>query len=169
MELMSIAGVAENSAIGNNGGVPWDIPEDKAFYKSLATGHPIIIGRRTFSGVSVENADYIVMSRSERSYENDRVHAAQSDEEAVRIASELLSDYDTDTVVNLGGAEIYDLFMPYTKRMAISHIEGEYKGDTFFPEWNRDNWSVTKRQQYDQFEAVWYEQENPRSMANIGN
>lgn len=107
MGLMSIAGVAENRAIGKDGEVPWDILEDKQFYRSLAEGHPLIIGRRTFSGVSVPNADYVVMSRRKRSYSKDKVHAAQSGQEALAIAEELLANYDTDTVANLGGADIY--------------------------------------------------------------
>ena len=167
MRLISIAGVAENRAIGKDGEVPWDIPEDKQFYRSLAEGHPLIIGRRTFSGVSVPNADYVVMSRSKRSYNNERVHAAQSGQEALTIAKELLADYDTNTVANLGGAEIYDLFMPYTDEMVISHIKGEYEANTFFPEWNLDDFRVTERDKRDEFEAVWYEQKNSRPLRDF--
>lgn len=57
--------------------------------------------------------------------------------------------------------------MPYTDEMVISHIEGEYEGDTFFPNWNRDDFHITQRDKRDEFEAVWYKRKNPRPLRDF--
>ena len=64
--LALIAAFAENRIIGNNGRIPWDIPEEKHRFRDLTMGHVIIMGRRTYEeiGFPLPGRETIVISRT---------------------------------------------------------------------------------------------------------
>jgi len=51
----------------------------------------------------------------------------------------------------IGGATIYELFLPHVDRMVLSLVPGEYEGDAFYPEWDEDEWDVESETEYDGF------------------
>ncbi|MDE6708156.1 MAG: dihydrofolate reductase, partial [Oscillospiraceae bacterium] len=59
-----IAAVAKNRVIGNDGHIPWHIPEDMAYFKNLTTGNIIIMGRKTYEeiGKPLSNRFHIIIS-----------------------------------------------------------------------------------------------------------
>jgi len=150
MELVSVAAVAENGVIGDDGELPWpSIPADKRQYRGRVAGSPVVLGRRTFESMreDLPGSAQVVLSRSERSFEEPSAHHAAGVEEAVEVAASL----GADTAYVLGGGGIYELFQPHVDRMVLSRVPGEYEGDSTYPEWDREEWELTDSIEYDRF------------------
>lgn len=150
MELISVAAIAENGVIGDDGELPWpSIPADRRQYRSRIAGHPVILGRRTFDSMrdDLPGVAQIVLSRSQDAVDVEGAHVASGVDEAVALVEEL--GYDRAYVI--GGGAIYDLFQPHVDRMVLSRIPGSYQGDVTFPEWDTDDWRRTETVDYGEF------------------
>jgi dihydrofolate reductase len=150
MELISVAAVAENGVIGDDGELPWpSIPADKRQYRARIADAPVILGRVTFESMldDLPGTHQIVLSRSQSSFDVETAHHAADVEDAVAVAESL----DAERAYVIGGSGIYDLFQPHVDRMVLSRIPGEYDGDSYFPDWNRDEWRLVDSTEYDEF------------------
>jgi dihydrofolate reductase len=150
LELISVAAVAENGAIGREGELPWQsIPADKHQYRTRIADSPVILGRRTFDSMreNLPGTAQIVLSRSRSEFDIESAHHASGVDDAVELAASL----DAGQAYVIGGAGVYELFQPVVHRMVLSLIPGEYEGDAFFPEWNHDSWIVVESTAYDEF------------------
>lgn len=150
IELISVAAVAENGVIGRDGELPWpSIPVDRRQYRERIADYPVILGRETFEAMrdDLPGTTQIVLSRSEREYGVDSAHHAAGVDDAVGTADALGA---SRAYVVVGGG-IYALFQPYVDRMVLSRIPGEYEGDTYFPEWERDDWNLVNAVDYEEF------------------
>jgi len=150
MELITVAAVAENGVIGRDGELPWpSIPADKRQYRNRIADWPVILGRRTFDSMrdDLPGTAQIVLSRSASEYGVESAHHAGSIDDAVATAESL----GADRTYVIGGADIYELFQPVVDRMVLSRVPGEYEGDTYFPEWETDEWRLAESTPYDEF------------------
>jgi len=148
MELVSVAALAENRVIGRGDAVPWDLSEDKKQYRALVADSPVIFGRRTFEMFEdLPGTAQIVLSRTERAFDVETAHYAADVDEAVEITESL----GAERAYVLGGAGIYDLFQPHLDRMVLTRVPGEYEGDAYFPEWDRDEWDLVGSETYEGF------------------
>ena len=156
MQLVTVAALAENRTIGVDGEVPWShIEADVRQYRERVAGSPVILGRRTFDSMrdDLPGAHQIVVSRSVDSVDVPTAVVADDVAAAIDLARETIAtgDYPDDAVYVLGGGAIYDLFQPHVDRMVLSHVAGTYDGDTRFPAWNDDEWTVEDETTYDRF------------------
>lgn len=159
MELVSVAALAENRAIGNDGDVPWEpIPGDRRQYRERIAGTPVVMGRRTFEMYDdLPGSRQVVLSRSVDSFEAETVeHAA-----GVGEALDLLASLTDGHAHVIGGASIYDLFQPHLDRMVLSRVPGTYEGDAFYPEWDETTWRLTEDREYDRFTLQHWERVAP--------
>ena len=133
--------VAVNSSdrsIGKNNQLLWSIPEDMKHFREVTTGHPVIMGRKTFDSIPKKfrplpgRKNIVVTRDSNWSYEN--VVSATSIESAIEKAKE----FDDQEIFIIGGEQIYKLGLPYADRLYITVVETDLKGDTFFPEYTGD-------------------------------
>lgn len=150
MELVAVAAVADNLVIGEDGELPWpSIPEDREQYRARVAGSPVILGRRTFESMrdDLPGTAQIVLSRSERDYDEETAYDADGVSDAIEIAESL----GADRAYVLGGGVIYHLFQPRLDRMVLSRIPGEYDGDTYYPEWVPDEWVLVDVTEYERF------------------
>ena len=125
MRLALIAALARNRVIGNKGNLPWHIPEDLKRFKKLTTGHPVLMGRKTFDslGHPLPNRRNIVLS-------SDPVAGM----ECYRSIPEALAALAREeTVFVLGGGEIFSQLLERAHVMYLTEIEKDYDGDAFFP------------------------------------
>ncbi|WP_418281428.1 dihydrofolate reductase [Halorubrum sp. DTA98] len=151
MQLVSVAAIAENRVIGDDGTVPWpDIPEDVRQYRERVANAPVILGRRTFEAMrgDLPGSRQIVVSRSVETVSDPSAVVAADAENALAYAREFAPD---DVVYVLGGGAIYDLFLPFVDRMVLSHVHGRYEGDTRYPAWNDTEWEIVSETPYDGF------------------
>ncbi len=162
MELVSVAAVDDTLVIGADGALPWGrIPADKRQYRERIATDPVILGRRTFESMrdDLPGTEQIVLSRSDREYEVETATHAGSVDEAIDVATAL----DATTVYVIGGAMIYSLFQPHLDRMVLSRVPGSYDGDTYYPEWDDDEWELHEETPFDRFTlTVWKRRDGAR-------
>ena len=154
MEKIIIAAVAENGAIGKDGDIPWHIPEDLEHFKQKTTGHPVIMGRKTYESLPenfrpLPDRTNIVLTRSDMDEEGIRV--VRSLEEAYSIAEEL-----DDKPFIIGGASVYKQALSEADKMILTEVKKEVDGDTFFPEFDREEWNEERREEHEDFDFVTY-------------
>lgn len=131
-----IAAVASNGVIGNKNSLLWHIREDLQHFKALTTGHPVVMGRKTYEslGRPLPDRRNIVITRQKIELKGcDIVHSL----------SQALALFGPDEeVFIIGGAQIYAEALPRADRFYLTRVERSYEGDTRFPEWNPDDWQL---------------------------
>jgi dihydrofolate reductase len=133
--IIMIAAVAENNALGKNNELVWHLPNDFKRFKSLTTGHHIIMGRKTFESFPkpLPNRTHVVITRQEN-YRPEGCIVVNSIEKAIAICPE------NETSFIIGGGEIYNLGLPYADKLEITRVHHSFEADAFFPEINPDDW-----------------------------
>lgn len=151
VSLTAIAAVAANGVIANDGDIPWDLPENNAFYRSTVQDKPVVMGRKTYRGTPKTEALNIVLTRRGLDTIPEDVAVANSPEEAYTI----LVEQDIDHAYVVGGGEVYDAMLPYTDRLIRSELPNAYEGDTSFPVLT-DEWEEVSRFSRPEFDIVHY-------------
>ena len=134
---------ATNGVIGRNGTLPWRIPADLKRFKALTMGSAMIMGRRTFDSLPrvLPDRRHIVLTR-DKTWSADGAEIAHSVEEALALAGD-------EPVSVIGGAEIFDLFLPYADRFELTEVVGDIQGDTFMPDpRSRRDWREIAREEH---------------------
>lgn len=149
-DIVLIYARAANGAIGNEGDLPWRLPADLKRFKALTmgprgTGLPMVMGRKTFESLPglLPGRRHIVLSRRD-DLKADGVEMAGSVKEALALAAQ---GNDSGEIAIIGGAAIYDVFLPLAHRIELTQIHADYKGDTFMAEPGRD-WVLTAREDH---------------------
>lgn len=126
--------------IGIRNALPWKLPQDLAHFKRITTGHPILMGRKTFESIGrpLPNRRNIVISRN-AAWQHAGVDAVTSLEAALRLT-------DAEEVFVIGGAEIYTLALPLADRLIVTEIAQRFNCDTFFPTIDKTIWSEAARE-----------------------
>lgn len=139
--LSAIAAMDKNRVIGQNNALPWHLPADLAHFKTLTTGHPILMGRKTHESIGrpLPNRTNIVLTRDQH-YTAAGVVIVHSLDEAIAACS---SD---EEIFIIGGAEIYALALPRLSRLYLTLIDHAFPGDTQFPALNTHEWRETHRE-----------------------
>ena len=154
MDLGLVVAVSENNVIGNNGDIPWHIPADMKLFKQITTGNTVIMGRRTYESLPdsyrpLPNRNNIVVSTTLSTTDDFQACSSYDDALAASIG------YGTDVFI-IGGQSLYEKSMPDVDVMYISHVHGEFEGDTFFPEFNIEDWKVDNFERFKDFDHVVY-------------
>lgn len=141
-----IAAVSKNGIIGADGKIPWDIPEDKAYFKKITSGNIVIMGRRTFEeiGYPLPNRYNIIVSEK-KNFHDENLITAKSLDEALNIAHIYGQKNNIEEIFFCGGEKIYKQGLELAQRIYITEINREYEGDTFFPKFNTGEFRLLKR------------------------
>jgi dihydrofolate reductase len=137
--IIMIAAAAENNALGKNNELVWHLPNDFKRFKSLTTGHHIIMGRKTFESFPKPLPDrvHVVISRQEN-YKPEGCIVVDSIEKAIAICPE-----NDDSYV-IGGGEIYNLALPFTDIIELTKVHHSFEADAFFPKINKSEWTLVE-------------------------
>ncbi|KAF2327052.1 MAG: dihydrofolate reductase [Flavobacterium nitrogenifigens] len=140
--IIMIAAAAENNALGKNNELVWHLPNDFKRFKSLTTGHHIIMGRKTFESFPKPLPDrvHIVISRQEN-YKPEGCIVVDSIEKAIAICPE-----NDDSYV-IGGGEIYNLALPFTDIIELTKVHHSFDADAFFPKINKSEWVLVESEE----------------------
>ena len=129
-----IAAIAENRALGKDNKLLWHISEDLKRFKSLTSGHPIIMGRKTFESIGrplPHRTNVVVTSREY--FKTQGVVATHSFKEAIRAAESV----ENDEIFIIGGGQIYEQAIGIADKLYLTLVEGKFKADTFFPDYSK--------------------------------
>lgn len=133
--IIMIAAVAENNALGKNNELIWHLPNDFKRFKSLTSGHHIIMGRKTFESFPkpLPNRTHVIITR-QKGYQTEGCIIVDSMEKALAACPE-----DKDTFI-IGGGEIYTVGLPFADKLEITRVHHNFEGDAYFPEINDEEW-----------------------------
>ena len=139
-QLSLIVATERQLGIGLRNTLPWRLPEDLAFFKRTTTGHPIIMGRKTFDSIGrpLPNRRNIVITRNP-DWAHEGVETASSLQEAARRAG------DGEAFV-IGGAQIYAEALPLASRLIVTEIAADFECDAFFPPIDTAVWREVSRE-----------------------
>jgi dihydrofolate reductase len=140
--LTIVVAIDSQLGIGANNTLPWHLPEDLAHFKRTTSGHPIIMGRKTFDSIGrpLPNRRNIVITRNP-DWKIDGVETAPSVDAAIALAG------DTEAFI-IGGAQIFIASLPRVDRLIVTEIDGTFNCDTFFPQIDLSQWQEVAREQH---------------------
>ena len=168
--IAAIGAVAANGMIGLDHWLPWDIPEELAYFERTVAGAALVIGRLTYDSMDVVPADSFIVTRHPEQPLRPGCHACSSVEEALRRAVAT-----GKPVFVLGGASVYAAAWPYCQRFYLTRIGAAFAGDTRFPDGiPLDRWRIVADHSETHLERrsgqpvtcrfMQYEQEAPRAL-----
>lgn len=127
--------------IGASNRLPWRIPEDLAYFRDRTLNQNVIMGRKTWIslGKTLDQRTNIVLTTDPRfSYPGVIVQHSRAE-----LDSWLISQQCPHENFVIGGAQIFAQFLPLVHKMYITRIDHEFEGDTYFPQFNDDEWLLT--------------------------
>lgn len=145
--LAIVVAVDSRNGIGLANTLPWRLPEDLAHFKRTTTGHPIIMGRKTFDSIgrALPNRRNIVITRNP-SWRHDGVETAAS------LAGAAAMVAGTDAFI-IGGAQIYADALARTDRLIVTEIDKAFDCDAFFPAIDPQQWKEMARERHHSAES----------------
>ena len=144
MKISMIVACGVNGEIGMDNKMLWHIPEDFKTFKRITIGNHIVMGRKTFESIGspLPNRTSMVLSHNEFEYEGVEVY--KSVEDIIKEAK--LKNIEELFII--GGGKIYELFMPLSDKLYVSHVEYNGEADVFFPKINKDIWNIAEEIEY---------------------
>lgn len=143
-KISLIAAMDSNRLIGSHNALPWHLPADLAFFKRTTMGKPILMGRKTYESIGnpLPGRHNIVMTG------NPDFTATGCDIVGSIDTALSLCD-DSDEIMLIGGASLYQQAIKRATRMYITFIHHCFEGDTWFPEFDSDDWIEQNREDFD--------------------
>lgn len=149
INIIAAVGVG-NHVIGANGDLPWSkLPSDMKHFRDTTMGHPVVMGRKTWDSLPaaykpLPGRSNIVLTRNTSLVKIEKgsviIH------ENIDIVLEIAK---TEEIFVIGGAEIYQLFMPHAQTIYLTAVHGEFEGDAYFPNISLSDWfESTKRRHH---------------------
>jgi len=134
-----VVAMGEKNEIGSENQLLWHLPKDLKHFKDLTSGHPIIMGRKTYEsiGKALPNRTNIVVSRK-KDWFQEGVLIVGSIKEAVKFAKKI-----DENIFIIGGGNIYEQTMEIADRLEVTMVKAQINADTFFPKINPKFWSKT--------------------------
>jgi len=145
-----IAAIGTNRVLGKDNALLWRIPEDFKRFKAITTGHPVIMGRKTFESIGrpLPNRKNIVISRNAGKTPgiHPEVEMASSLDDAIQKASGL----DQSEIFILGGGQIYEQGMALADRLYLTLVDTAPEGDTYFPDYSLFSKKISEEKSSDE-------------------
>jgi dihydrofolate reductase len=144
MFISIIAAMDRNRIIGQDNQMPWHLPADFKHFKNITMGKPIVMGRKTYDSIgrALPGRRNIIISRN--------LSLQIPDCEVVNsLVEALLLLKQEEEVFIIGGADLFTQALPFTDRLYFTLIEREFAGDTYFPNWQAEDWQEISRVSYE--------------------
>ena len=132
-----IVAIARDGAIGRDNKLLWHLSSDLKHFKSITSGHTIIMGRKTFESIgrALPNRRNIVISR-QTDLIIEGVDVFNSLDNALKAVN------SEQEVFVIGGGNIYEQTMDIASKLYLTVVDHVFEADTFFPPINKDNWEL---------------------------
>jgi dihydrofolate reductase len=141
MMIAHIVAAAKNGVIGNNGELPWRIPEDMKWFRERTRGRALIMGRKTFEAVEhpLPNRLNVVVTRQKNYVAKNPgdaktpVHVVATLEQAIDYCKAKAAQYQNEIFI-IGGGEIYKQSLKFVDTIYLTRIHRDYDGDAYYPD-----------------------------------
>jgi len=136
MNLAIIVAMDQNGLIGSHNGMPWEIKEDLAYFKRKTLAHSVVMGKNTWLSIGkpLPERTNIILSRSMQTSPPGTVVCSS--------IAEVLEIVQTDLCFIIGGAQVFQSFLPLVDRLFITKIDAVFRGDTYFPGIDYADWDL---------------------------
>jgi len=136
--LTIIAAVSENNALGKDNQLLWHLPEDFKRFKTLTSGHYIIMGRKTFESFPkpLPNRTHIIITRQLDYTAPEGCIVVPSLEKAIELCPK------NEEAFVIGGGEIYQQSLELVNKIDITRVHTSLEADTFFPAIDTTKWKL---------------------------
>jgi|SRR3989344_1079659 len=155
MIIIGPVAIAKDWLIGGDNDLPWYIPEDLKHFKKITLGKTVLMGRKTYQsiikrlGKPLPNRKNIVITRQSDFKAAEGVLIYHSIEDA-------LNAHKDEDIYVIGGAEIFKSALPLAEMMFVTHVDGDYKGDVYFPEVDFNAWIKTDEEKHEGYSFAIY-------------
>lgn len=142
MILTIIAAAAENNALGKDNDLVWHLPDDFKRFKTLTSGHYIVMGRKTFESFPkpLPNRTHVIITRQKDYIVPEGCIVVDTIEKAINSCPE------NEEVFIIGGGEIYKQSINIANKIELTRVHTEVEADTFFPEIDENNWKLIEEE-----------------------
>lgn len=139
--IIAIAAIGMNNELGKDNQLIWHLPNDFKRFKTLTTGHYIIMGRKTFESFPkpLPNRTHVIITR-QKNYTAENCIVVDSLKKAIAICPK-----DEDVYV-IGGGEIYNQSIDFADKLEITKVFHSFEADTFFPEIDTAKWELVSEE-----------------------
>lgn len=129
-----------DNEIGADNQLLWHLPTDLKNFKEITTGHPIIMGRKTYESIGrpLPNRTNIVVSRRKDWFE-EGILIVGSIKEALKFAKKM-----DEEVFVIGGGDIYKQTIDLVDKLEVTQVKANLKADVFFPKISPKIWIKTQ-------------------------
>jgi dihydrofolate reductase len=138
MIVTMVVAIGENNAIGKNNELLWYLPKDLRHFKTITSGHTVIMGRKTYESVGkpLPKRRNIIITRN-REFAVEGAEVVHTIEDALKLCKA------DEEVFIIGGAEIYKMAMQHTDKIYLTVVHENFEADAFFPEIDKNLWVET--------------------------
>jgi len=150
--ISMIVAIAENMAIGKNNDLLWHIPEDLKMFKRITSGHPVIMGKKTYESLPrrpLKNRRNIVIT----DIKGEEIAGCEM---AYSIDDALAKCDPAEENFIIGGASVYRQFLPHTGRLYLTRVHKSFDGDVFFPEIDFSRWNLLSKEDFGPDESLGF-------------
>ncbi|WP_246451762.1 dihydrofolate reductase [Alkalicella caledoniensis] len=136
MNISMIVAMGRGNVIGKDNKMPWNLPADLKYFKDTTMGHVVVCGRKTLLSMNgpLKGRKNIVLTK-DRDFTYPGCEILNSVEELLRIY-----DKKSQEIFIIGGAKVYEQFLPLANKLYITYIDEDFVGDTYFPEFSLKKW-----------------------------
>lgn len=156
MILSIISAIGNNNEIGRKNELLWNLPIDMKHFKETTTGHPVIMGQKTFESIGrpLPNRRNIILTL-DKEYKKDGIEVAYSMEELDKMLEQAEKDEEFFVI---GGGQIYRLFIDKADKLYITHVNKSFPdADTYFPVIDSKKWQVMSEDRHEKDDANIYD------------
>ncbi|WP_374464954.1 dihydrofolate reductase [Chryseobacterium sp.] len=148
-----VVAMGEKNEIGFENQLLWHLPKDLKHFKEITSGHPVIMGRKTYEsiGKALPNRTNIVVSRKKDWFE-EGILIVGSIKEALKFAKKI-----DEEVFVIGGGNIYEQTMDVVDRLEVTLVKADLEADTFFPKIDPKIWKKTNETCHEKDEKNGYD------------
>lgn len=132
----------KNRGIGKDNAMPWHLPNELKYFKKTTTGHVVVMGRKTYESIGRPLSNRVNVAISNTMENTDEVPVYSDIEHFINTVRDVEKDIKGINTFVIGGASIYEQFLPYADRLYITVINAEFDCDTFFPDFDIKDWRV---------------------------
>ncbi len=140
MRISLIWAMSDDRVIGIGNRLPWRLPADMRWFRRHTLGKPVIMGRKTYASFGetpLPGRKNIVVTH-DHGYQSQGAEVVFSIDEALAVAE------PAEEAMIIGGALLYQQLLPHADRLYMTKVHGKFRGDTWFPAFDPDEWQETE-------------------------
>ena len=143
MKIAIIVATDEQGLIGKDNDLPWKLSADLQYFRRVTMGKPLIMGRNTHESIgrALPGRKNIIVTKN-IDYHVDDCTVVHSVDEALAACEQ------AEEVMVMGGASLYQQLLAAADRLYLTQVHASLEGDTWFPDWKKEEWSEISREDH---------------------